>query len=46
VVAEALAGLRVEGVDTNRELLASVLAHQDFAEGAITTRWLEEAAVA
>jgi acetyl-CoA carboxylase, biotin carboxylase subunit len=46
VVAEALAGLRVEGVDTNRALLASVLAHQDFAEGTITTRWLEEAAVA
>jgi acetyl-CoA carboxylase biotin carboxylase subunit len=46
VVGEALAGLRVEGVDTNRELLASVLAHEDFADGAITTRWLEEAAVA
>jgi acetyl-CoA carboxylase biotin carboxylase subunit len=46
VVLEALAGLRVEGVDTNRELLASVLAHEDFGAGRITTRWLEEAAVA
>ena len=46
VVREALDGIRVEGVQTNRELLASVLAHDDFARGAITTRWLEEAAVA
>jgi acetyl-CoA carboxylase biotin carboxylase subunit len=46
VVREALDGIRVEGLETNRELLASVLAHDDFARGAITTRWLEEAAVA
>jgi acetyl-CoA carboxylase biotin carboxylase subunit len=46
VVREALAETRIEGVETNRELLASVLAHDDFARGAITTRWLEEAAVA
>jgi acetyl-CoA carboxylase, biotin carboxylase subunit len=46
VVREALDGVWVEGVETNRELLASVLAHDDFARGAITTRWLEEAAVA
>jgi acetyl-CoA carboxylase, biotin carboxylase subunit len=46
VLREALDGIRVEGVETNRELLASVLAHDDFARGAITTRWLEEAAVA
>jgi acetyl-CoA carboxylase, biotin carboxylase subunit len=46
VVREALDGIRVEGVETNRGLLASVLAHDDFARGAITTRWLEEAAVA
>jgi acetyl-CoA carboxylase, biotin carboxylase subunit len=46
VVRQALDGLRVEGVETNRELLASVLAHDDFARGAVTTRWLEEAAVA
>jgi acetyl-CoA carboxylase biotin carboxylase subunit len=46
VVREALDGIRVEGVETNRALLASVLAHDDFARGAISTRWLEEAAVA
>jgi acetyl-CoA carboxylase biotin carboxylase subunit len=46
VVREALDGIRVEGVETNRALLASALAHDDFARGAITTRWLEEAAVA
>jgi acetyl-CoA carboxylase biotin carboxylase subunit len=46
LVREALDGIRVEGVETNRALLASVLAHDDFARGAITTRWLEEAAVA
>jgi acetyl-CoA carboxylase, biotin carboxylase subunit len=46
VVRSALEGTHVEGVETNRELLASVLAHDDFARGAITTRWLEEAAVA
>jgi hypothetical protein len=33
-------------VETNRELLASVLAHDDFARGAVTTRWLEEAVAA
>jgi acetyl-CoA carboxylase biotin carboxylase subunit len=42
VVLEALEGLEVEGVETNRSLLASVLAHEDFASGAVTTRWLEE----
>jgi acetyl-CoA carboxylase, biotin carboxylase subunit len=46
VVREALDGLRVEGVETNRRLLASVLAHDDFARGAVTTRWLEEAVAA
>jgi acetyl-CoA carboxylase biotin carboxylase subunit len=43
---EALDGLEVEGVETNRALLSSVLAHDDFARGAVTTRWLEEAMVA
>jgi acetyl-CoA carboxylase, biotin carboxylase subunit len=43
---EALDGLEVEGVETNRSLLASVLAHEDFASGAVTTRWLEEEAMA
>jgi biotin carboxylase len=33
-------------VETNRQLLASVLAHDDFARGAVTTRWLEEAVAA
>jgi acetyl-CoA carboxylase biotin carboxylase subunit len=46
VVREALDGLRVEGVETNRALLVSVLAHDDFARGAVTTRWLEEAVAA
>ena len=40
---EALAGLDVEGVATNRELLARALADDRFAAGAVTTRWLEEA---
>jgi acetyl-CoA carboxylase biotin carboxylase subunit len=38
---EALAGLEVEGVRTNRELLMSVLAHPDFRAGAVGTDWLE-----
>jgi acetyl/propionyl-CoA carboxylase alpha subunit len=46
VVRAALDGLRVEGVETNRALLASVLDHEDFVRGAVTTRWLEEAAFA
>ncbi len=46
VVRAALDGLQVEGVETNGELLASVLAHDDFARGAVTTRWLEEAVAA
>jgi acetyl-CoA carboxylase, biotin carboxylase subunit len=46
VVREALERLQVEGVETNRGLLASVLAHDDFARGVVTTRWLEEAVVA
>ena len=46
VLLEALEGLEVEGVETNRSLLASVLAHEDFANGAVTTRWLEEAIAA
>ena len=43
---EALEELEVEGVETNRSLLASVLAHEDFSSGAVTTRWLEEEAIA
>jgi acetyl-CoA carboxylase, biotin carboxylase subunit len=43
VLRAALDGLHVEGVATNRALLASVLAHPDFAAGAVTTSWLEAA---
>jgi acetyl-CoA carboxylase, biotin carboxylase subunit len=43
VLRAALDGLHVEGVATNRALLASVLAHPDFATGAVTTNWLEAA---
>ena len=46
VLAEALAGLEVEGVRTNRDLLRAVLGHADFAGGAVTTTWLEEEAIA
>ena len=46
VLREALAGLEVEGVECNRALLSDVLGHRDFAAGAITTRWLEEEALA
>ena len=38
--------LEVEGVQTNRLLLASVLGHADFADAQITTRWLEQEAIA
>jgi acetyl-CoA carboxylase biotin carboxylase subunit len=43
VLRAALDGLEVEGVETNQALLRDVLAHRDFAAGAVTTRWLEEA---
>jgi acetyl-CoA carboxylase biotin carboxylase subunit len=46
VLSEALERLEVEGVQTNRTLLRDVLAHADFARGAVTTRWLEEEALA
>ena len=46
VLADALDRLEVEGVDTNRALLREVLASDDFANGAVTTRWLEEVALA
>jgi acetyl-CoA carboxylase biotin carboxylase subunit len=39
---EALDGLEVEGVQTNRSVLRDVLAHDDFASAALSTRWLEE----
>jgi acetyl-CoA carboxylase biotin carboxylase subunit len=46
VLTEALERLEVEGVQTNRTLLRDVLAHEAFATGAVTTRWLEEEALA
>jgi acetyl-CoA carboxylase, biotin carboxylase subunit len=45
VLAEALEDLDVEGVETNRMLLISVLGHEDFRRGAVTTDWLERAIV-
>jgi acetyl-CoA carboxylase biotin carboxylase subunit len=45
VMLEALEDLDVEGVETNRALLISVLAHDDFRRGAVTTDWLERAIV-
>ena len=41
VLLEALEDLDVEGVETNRALLVSVLGHPDFKAGAVTTDWLE-----
>ena len=45
-LADALDRLEVEGVETNRTLLRDVLRHEDFVAGAVTTRWLEEEALA
>ncbi|MBV8219997.1 MAG: ATP-grasp domain-containing protein [Solirubrobacterales bacterium] len=45
VLQEALEELDVEGVETNRMLLISVLGHDDFQRGAVTTDWLERAIV-
>ena len=45
VLLEALEDLDIEGVETNRALLISVLAHEDFRRGAVTTDWLERAIV-
>jgi len=42
VVAQALEGLEVTGVHTNRDLLARVVTDAAFTGGAVTTRWLEE----
>jgi acetyl-CoA carboxylase biotin carboxylase subunit len=38
----ALAGLRVEGPTTTALFHESVLAHEDFLNGNVTTRWVEE----
>jgi acetyl-CoA carboxylase biotin carboxylase subunit len=39
---EALAGLRVEGPQTTAPFHDAVLAHRDFIDGNVTTRWVEE----
>jgi acetyl-CoA carboxylase biotin carboxylase subunit len=46
VLSDALDRLEVEGVRTNRALLREVLESDDFAAGDVTTRWLEEVALA
>jgi acetyl-CoA carboxylase biotin carboxylase subunit len=40
---EALEETEVDGVETNRALLASVLSRTEFQAGAVTTDWLERA---
>src|SRR6202042_156725 len=45
VLLEALEDLDIEGVETNRALLISVLAHEDFRRGSVSTDWLERAIV-
>jgi acetyl-CoA carboxylase biotin carboxylase subunit len=40
---EALEEVDVDGVETNRMLLISVLGHPDFRAGAVSTDWLERA---
>jgi acetyl-CoA carboxylase biotin carboxylase subunit len=42
ILRHALEGTEVEGVHTNRELLAGVLARADFRAGPQTTDWLED----
>jgi acetyl-CoA carboxylase biotin carboxylase subunit len=39
---EALAGLKVEGPTTTAPFHDAVLAHEDFVQGRVTTRWVEE----
>jgi len=43
ILLDALEDLDVEGVETNRTLLISILGHPDFRAGRITTDWLERA---
>jgi acetyl-CoA carboxylase biotin carboxylase subunit len=43
VLVQALEDVDIEGVETNRTLLISVLDHPDFRAGTITTEWLERA---
>lgn len=41
-MSRALSEFRLEGVATNIAFLRNILAHPDFARGAIHTRWLDE----
>jgi acetyl-CoA carboxylase biotin carboxylase subunit len=41
IMLDSLQDVDVEGVETNRMLLISVLGHPDFRAGAVTTDWLE-----
>jgi acetyl-CoA carboxylase biotin carboxylase subunit len=43
ILLDALEDLDVEGVETNRTLLISVLGHPDFRAGQPTTDWLDRA---
>ncbi len=43
ILLEVLDDVDVEGVETNRSLLVSVLGHPDFAAATVTTDWLERA---
>jgi acetyl-CoA carboxylase biotin carboxylase subunit len=45
ILIDALEDLDIEGVETNRTLLISVLGHDDFRRGAVTTDWLARAIV-
>ncbi|MEM7187971.1 MAG: carboxyl transferase domain-containing protein [Pseudomonadota bacterium] len=38
----ALSEFRLEGVTTNIPFLQSILAHRDFAEGTVHTRWVDD----
>ena len=40
--ARALAEFRIEGLETNIPTLQNIIEHKDFAEGKITTRWVDE----
>jgi acetyl-CoA carboxylase, biotin carboxylase subunit len=41
VLLEALEDVDIDGVETNRALLVSVLGHRDFRAAAVSTDWLE-----
>src|ERR1019366_5035349 len=41
-ITRALSEFRIDGVGTNIPFLRNVLAHADFASGAVHTRWVDE----